>query len=127
MANELRAELGVEPLPSHRDLDDADLEVRVAETVLEKLPFELHDVSTVLATCESKMVAQSLSSGAVVLGLSLPGLSGNLGTKTLDAEGSQMPRLGRELASAAKLAGVKGIFHSDELPAYGITEAETAA
>ena len=127
LANELRAELGVERLPSHRDLDDADLEIRVAETVLEKLPFELHDVSTALTTCESKMVAQSLSSGAVVLGLSLPGLSGKLGTKTLDAEGSQMPRLGRELASAAKLAGVKGIFHSDELPAYGITEAETAA
>ena len=34
-----------------------------------------------------------------------------------------MPRLGRELAGAAKLAGVKGVFHSDELPAYGI-EAE---
>ena len=31
-----------------------------------------------------------------------------------------MPRLGRELAGAAKLAGVKGVFHSDELPAYGI-------
>ena len=27
-------------------------------------------------------------------------------------------------AGAAKLAGVRGVFHSDELPAYGITEAE---
>lgn len=34
-----------------------------------------------------------------------------------------MPRLGRELAGAAKLAGVKGVFHSDELPAYGIKSA----
>ncbi|MFL2978831.1 MAG: hypothetical protein ACJZ59_07255 [Candidatus Thalassarchaeaceae archaeon] len=33
-----------------------------------------------------------------------------------------MPRLGRELAGAAKLAGVAGIFHSDELPAYGIEQ-----
>ena len=37
--------------------------------------------------------------------------------------GAQNPRLGREFAGAAKLAGVAGVFHSDELPAYGI-EAE---
>jgi glutamyl-tRNA(Gln) amidotransferase subunit E len=40
----------------------------------------------------------------------------------LDEDGAQMPRLGRELAGAAKLAGVAGIFHSDELPAYGIDQ-----
>jgi len=33
-----------------------------------------------------------------------------------------MPRLGRELAGAAKLAGVAGVYHSDELPAYGIDQ-----
>ena len=127
LANELRTELGVELLPSHRDLDDEEIEASVAEAVSKQLPFELQDVSTALAACESKMVVESLSSGAVVLGLSLPGLAGKLGTKNLDEEGAQLPRLGRELASAAKLAGVKGIFHSDELPAFGITAAETAA
>ena len=40
----------------------------------------------------------------------------------MDDDDSQLPRLGRELASAAKLAGVAGIFHSDELPAYGIDQ-----
>ena len=44
-----------------------------------------------------------------------------------DESGAQLPRLGRELAGAAKLAGVKGIFHADELPSYGITEAEVQA
>ena len=127
LANELRTELGVESLPSHRDLDDEEIEASVAETVSKQLPFELQDVSAALAACESKMVAESLSSGEVVLGLSLPGLVGKIGTKNLDEEGAQLPRLGRELASAAKLAGVKGIFHSDELPAYGITAEETAA
>jgi len=57
-----------------------------------------------------------------MLALPLPGFSGLIGTKTLDEDGSQMPRLGRELAGAAKLAGVAGIFHSDELPAYGIDQ-----
>ena len=54
------------------------------------------------------------------MALPLPGLAGKIGSKQLDSEGSQLPRLGRELAGAAKLAGVKGVFHSDELPAYGI-------
>ena len=127
LANELRAELGVEPLPSHRDLDDASVEASVAEKVAEQMPFQLHDTTSAFENCESQMVAESLSAGAVVLGLSLSGFAGKLGSKTLDEEGAQLPRLGRELASAAKLAGVKGIFHSDELPAYGITESETAA
>ena len=126
LANDLRAELGVEPLPSHRDLDNAEVEASVAKLVAGKLPFELQNLSTAFAKCESQMVAKSLSEGAVVLGISLPGMAGKLGAKTLDGEGAQLPRLGRELASAAKLAGVKGIFHSDELPAYGITDDETA-
>ena len=58
------------------------------------------------------------------MALPLKGLLGRFGTKTLDEDGAQLPRLGRELAGAAKLAGVKGIFHADELPAYGITADE---
>jgi len=127
LSNQLREELGVPPLPTHRDQHDAVLEASVAEKVAIKMPFELQDISTIFAKCESKMVADSLDAGAVVLGLSLPGLAGKIGSKQLDDEGAQLPRLGRELASAAKLAGVKGIFHSDELPAYGISEAETGA
>ena len=34
-------------------------------------------------------------------------------------------RMGRELADYAKRAGLKGIMHSDELPAYGIDNEET--
>ena len=34
-------------------------------------------------------------------------------------------RMGKELADYAKRAGMKGIMHSDELPAYGIDGDET--
>jgi glutamyl-tRNA(Gln) amidotransferase subunit E len=57
-----------------------------------------------------------------MLALPLPGFEGLIGVKEFDADGAQMPRLGRELAGAAKLAGVAGVFHSDELPAYGIDQ-----
>ena len=127
LANELRSSLSVPLLPNHRDLDSVDDESSVAARVSSVMPLNLIEVTSTFSDSESKMIRDSISSGSVVLGLGLPGLSGKLGTKQLDAEGAQLPRLGRELASAAKLAGVKGIFHSDELPAYGITEAETTA
>ena len=127
LANQLRVTQDLPALPSHRDLDDSETEAKVAEKVSQLMPLNLHDVTSKFDQCESKMVRQSIESGAVVLGLSLPGLAGLLGSKQLDGEGAQLPRLGRELASAAKLAGVKGIFHSDELPAYGIGQKETDA
>ena len=42
LANELRAELGVEPLPSHRNLDDAAVESSVAEKVANQNPCILY-------------------------------------------------------------------------------------
>jgi len=127
LANQLRAAQDLSPLPPHRNQDDSGIERKVAEKVDQLMPLELHDITSKFDQCESKMIQQSIESGAMVLGLSLPGLTGLLGSKQLDGEGAQLPRLGRELASAAKLAGVKGIFHSDELPAYGIGQEETDA
>ena len=127
LANQLRSSHNLPQLPTHRNHDDSDIESDVAEKVSEIMPFELLDVTPEFGKCESKMISDSIGNGSIVMGLSLPGLNGLLGTKELDSEGSQLPRLGRELASAAKLAGVKGIFHSDELPAYGISQAETDA
>ncbi|MBL6733989.1 MAG: Glu-tRNA(Gln) amidotransferase subunit GatE [Candidatus Poseidonia sp.] len=126
LANELRASLDLPPLPPHRDDDDGAVEEAVALCVAQHLELRLVDVSTAFASTTSGMVSDGLSSGAVMLALPLPGLLGRLGTKSMDDDGAQLPRLGRELAGAAKLAGVKGIFHADELPAYGITEREVS-
>ena len=112
-------------LPSHRDVDDSEIEHQVAEAVKTHLPLTLQDVSGVFSSTDSGMVADGLANGAVVLALPLKGLLGRLGSKSMDEEGAQLPRLRRELAGAAKLAGVKGIFHADEL-AYGITSEEVA-
>ncbi len=126
LANDLRAMLDQPALPSHRDVDDSEIERQVAEAVKTHLPLTLQDVSGVFSSTDSGMVADGLANGAVVLALPLKGLLGRLGSKSMDEEGAQLPRLGRELAGAAKLAGVKGIFHADELPAYGITSEEVA-
>ncbi|HIO85766.1 MAG TPA: hypothetical protein EYN42_00440, partial [Candidatus Poseidoniales archaeon] len=88
------------------------------------LPCDIADITDLFSNCQSKMVANSLADGAKVLAVKLANFDGRIGSKQLDSNGAQMPRLGRELAAAAKLAGVRGIFHSDELPAYGIEQAE---
>ena len=120
LANTLRSQLSLPALPSDRRLDDASTEASVRDKVAQALPLQLTDVTELFADCESKMVANGLQKSYTMLALPLPGLAGKIGTKEFDSEGSQLPRLGRELAGAAKLAGVKGVFHSDELPAYGI-------
>ena len=99
----------------------------MAKAVGEHLPLALQDVSSVFADTSSGMIADGLAGGSVMMALPLKGLLGRLGKKLPDEDGAQLPRLGRELAGAAKLAGVKGIFHADELPAYGITSDEVGA
>ncbi|DAC29495.1 MAG TPA: hypothetical protein D7H99_00060, partial [Candidatus Poseidoniales archaeon] len=120
LANTLRAKFSLPALPPDRRLDDAMVEAEVSQEIAKQLPLKLVDVSELFSDCESKMIVAGLGKGSQMIALPLPGLHGLIGSKQLDLEGSQLPRLGRELAGAAKLAGVKGVFHSDELPAYGI-------
>ena len=124
LANELRSEFSLPPLPPDRESDSIPVENRVEVATKKRIPYSTHDVTECFSESDSDMVSSSLQNGSCVLGISLPGFSGKIGKKTTDEKGAQLPRLGRELASAAKLAGVLGIFHSDELPAYGISEAE---
>ena len=118
LANQLRGMHNLPPLSPDRRVDTPSVKVEVSEI----LKLELVDVSSSFATCQAKRVKQGLDSGSVMLALPLPGFEGLIGVKELDSEGAQMPRLGRELAGAAKLAGVAGVYHSDELPAYGIDQ-----
>ena len=124
LANELREKISLPPLPSDRTDDSRPVENRVRLAVLNRIPLLIHDLSHLFLDSESSLISSSLENGSSVLGVILPGFSGLLGKKTSDVGGPQLPRLGRELASAAKLAGVAGIFQSDELPAYGISESE---
>ena len=127
MANLLRKQANLPLLPPDRKDTEVTIENRVAIAARSRLPMEIQDISEPLSACESKIVRDAISNGSSTLAVRLPGFSGKLGSKELDSEGSQLPRLGRELASAAKLAGVAGIFHSDELPAYGISENDVNA
>ena len=81
---------------------------------------EIYDLTGLFEASESKIIRNALKKGGKVLAIRLPGFAGLLGVK----EGESERRLGPEFAQYAAVVGVKGIFHSDELPAYGVTEEE---
>ena len=79
------------------------------------------DLTGVFQNTKARVIKDALSKQGVALGMKLTHFGGLL-SKELGAPGL---RFGTELSGRASYwAGVGGIFHSDELPAYGITEAE---
>lgn len=80
------------------------------------------DVTSILLDSQSKVVQSALVKGGVVLGLRLPSFNGLLKRELIPNV-----RLGTEMAKRAVFWGrVGGIFHSDELPAYGIDSRHVA-
>lgn len=79
---------------------------------------EIYDVKELLQGTESKIVSKALENGSV-LAIKLKGFAGLIGVEVQPGR-----RFGTELAGYAKKMGVSGLFHTDELPAYGITQEE---
>ncbi len=81
------------------------------------------DITGLLSQSKSKIIKRALQRGGVVYAIKLPGFKGILG-----AEVQPGRRFGTELADYARFwGGVGGIFHSDELPGYGISPSEVEA
>lgn len=83
---------------------------------------ELHDIKEIFSATESKIISKAVSSGGVVFTIKLKGFKGLIGREIQPGR-----RFGTELAGYAKKMGVPGIFHTDELPAYGISQEELEA
>ncbi|MCL2334325.1 MAG: Glu-tRNA(Gln) amidotransferase subunit GatE [Candidatus Methanoplasma sp.] len=86
------------------------LSERKAKTI-EFLPV---DVTEMFSRSSSKVIKSALSDKGKVIAVKLPGFAG-----VLNGDNGKL-RLGSEMAQYARTRGVKGIFHSDELPNYGI-------
>lgn len=80
------------------------------------------DVTALFSQTDSKVLARSIKNGGVVLACRLAGFVGLVGREVQPGR-----RLGTEMSDRAKRAGVGGIFHTDELPAYGVTGEEVRA
>ncbi|HYB83895.1 MAG TPA: Glu-tRNA(Gln) amidotransferase subunit GatE [archaeon] len=88
-----------------------------------QLKREYVDLSEVFNNTKARIIKESLGKGSVVLGVRLPKFKALLGREL-----SPGLRLGTEMSNRASFwGGVGGIFHSDELPAYEISDEEVAA
>ena len=86
----------------------------------EDLKEEFVEVTEIFKETKCKVVKKAIEQGKKVLAVKLPKFAG-----LLKLELAPGMRLGKEMADRAKFWGrVGGIFHTDELPAYGITKEE---
>jgi glutamyl-tRNA(Gln) amidotransferase subunit E len=79
------------------------------------------DLTSIFKDSESKVIKSALKKG-VVMGINVPNMAGLIGKQTQPGK-----RLGSEISDYAKVSsGVGGLFHSDELPKYGITDSDVS-
>ena len=76
---------------------------------------EIYNLNDIFKKTDSKIISRAISKDGNVFAIKLEGFKGLIGKEI------QPDRcFGTELAAYAKKMGVSGIFHTDELPAYGI-------
>ncbi len=80
---------------------------------------EYKEINDVFAATESNIIKKSNSEGKIIIGVRLTSMKGLLGTELFEGK-----RFGTEVSDYLKIKDGAGIIHSDELPAYGISEAE---
>lgn len=81
---------------------------------------KIHDITDLFSESDSNLIQSAISDGGGVFAVKLEGFEGLLGKELIPDR-----RFGTELADYAGVYGkVGGIFHTDELPAYGITDQE---
>ena len=83
---------------------------------------ETQDVTAVFEDTDSGVIGGALGDGGTVTAVPLFGFDGLVGREIQPDR-----RLGTEFSDHAKRNGAGGIFHTDELPAYGVTDDEVAA
>jgi len=81
---------------------------------------QIVDITELLKDTESKVLKSALKNKGVIKAILLKGFSGLIGREVQPGR-----RLGTEFSDRGKvIGGVGGLFHTDELPKYGITEEE---
>ncbi|WP_247728734.1 Glu-tRNA(Gln) amidotransferase subunit GatE [Halovivax limisalsi] len=83
---------------------------------------EPRDVTEVFEDTDSGVIRGAIDGDGAVYAVRLAGFDGLVGREIAPDR-----RLGTELSDHAKRHGAGGIFHTDELPAYGITQEEVDA
>ena len=71
--------------------------------------------------CKSKIIQKALKDKSIIKAIKIENFSGMFGYSPYEGI-----RLGKEIGQLVKFYGIGGVFHSDELPNYGIEEKDIA-
>lgn len=82
---------------------------------------DVFDVTETLAKCESKIIKKSLKENSKIRAVRVRDFAGMFAFSPQDGV-----RLGKEIGQLVRFFGVGGVFHSDELPKYGIEESDVS-
>lgn len=80
---------------------------------------DVKDVTEIFKNCKSKIVQKSLKEDAIVKAIRIRNFSGMFGFEPYEGI-----RLGKQIGELVRFFGLGGVFHSDELPNYGIEDFE---
>ncbi|MDR1690946.1 MAG: Glu-tRNA(Gln) amidotransferase subunit GatE [Candidatus Methanoplasma sp.] len=113
-------ELRLLPDYVRNEMERQKMLIRVKDILIQRgvgpSEFSLEDVTEMFSKSASKVIKGALAEKGKVIAVKLPGFAG-----LLNGDNGKL-RLGSEMAQYARTRGVKGIFHSDELPNYGIEQ-----
>ncbi|MGI0082298.1 MAG: Glu-tRNA(Gln) amidotransferase subunit GatE [Nitrosopumilaceae archaeon] len=80
---------------------------------------DVRNVTEVFKSCKSRVIQKALKEGAVVKAIRIRNFAGMFGFEPYEGI-----RLGKQLGEIVRFFGLGGVFHSDELPNYGIDDLE---
>jgi len=80
---------------------------------------DVFDITEVMQECNSEIIKKSIENQDKIFGIRIKKLKGLFGFEPY----SEI-RLGREIGQLVRFFGIGGVFHSDELPNYGIEDVD---
>jgi len=77
------------------------------------------DITELFSKCKSKIIQNAIKKNQKIFAISFRNMAGMFGYSPYEGI-----RLGKEVAELVRFFGLGGVFHSDELPNYGIEESD---
>ena len=80
---------------------------------------DVFDITKIMQECNSKIIKKSIERKEKIFGVRIKKLKGLFGLEPYSDI-----RLGKEIGQLVRFFGIGGVFHSDELPNYGIEDGD---
>jgi len=113
--DQLEKIIGYEAKRQHGLIQIAD-KLKILVTITKE---DVLDVTEIFKYCESKIIQKALKSKAKIKAIRIKNFSGMFGFEPYPGI-----RLGKEIGQLVRFFGIGGVFHSDELPNYGINDSD---